>query len=55
MAFKDPKFIKLNQILEFFDSGHNILFSGDIDTSKFFRQFVNNFGVDFDNIVYINI
>jgi len=33
----DPKFLKLNQILEFYDSGRNILFAGDVDASKFFR------------------
>lgn len=46
----DPRFIKLNQILEFYDSGHNILFAADVDTSKFFRQLANNFGVEFDQI-----
>jgi len=46
----DPKIVKINQILEFYDSGHNILFAADIDASKFFRQLANNFGVEFDQI-----
>jgi len=36
--------------LEFFDSGRNILFAGDVDASKFFRSLANNFGVEFDKI-----
>jgi len=44
----DPKFLKSNQILDFFDSGHGILLAGDVDASKFFRQIANNFGVEFD-------
>jgi len=46
----DPKFLKQNQILEFFDSGRNVIFAGDVDTSKFFRLVANNFGVEFDKI-----
>jgi len=46
----DPKMLKQNQILEFYDSGHNILLAGDVDVSKFFRVMANNFGVDFDSV-----
>jgi oligosaccharyltransferase complex subunit beta len=44
----DPKLLKNEKILEFFDSGRNILIAGDIDTSKNFRSLVNQLGVDFD-------
>jgi len=46
----DSKFLKTQQVLEFYDSGHNILFAGDVDTSKLFRLFTNNFGVELDRI-----
>jgi hypothetical protein len=48
----DPRIIKSNYLLEFFDSGRNLLIAGDIDTSKVYRQLFNSFGVDIDVIVY---
>jgi len=44
----EPKIFKNERILEFFDSGRNVLIAGDIDTSKNFRALVNQLGVDFD-------
>jgi len=43
----DPKSLKMDKILDFYDSGHNIIIAGDVDTSKYFRSLVTNFGVDF--------
>lgn len=47
----DPKYLRSDKILEFFDSGNNIIIAADIDTSKHFRQLVNQLGVEFD--VYV--
>lgn len=47
-VYLDSKYIKYEKFLEFFDSGNNLLVAGDIDTSKYFRQFANQLGVEFD-------
>lgn len=47
-SIADSKYIKFEKFLEFFDSGNNLLVAGDIDTSKYFRQFANQLGVEFD-------
>jgi hypothetical protein len=41
--------------LKYFDEGHDIMIFGSKDAGNFLRKFVNEFGVDFDDYVYINI
>jgi len=44
----EPRLFKTDKILEFFDSGRNVLIAADVDTSKVFRQLINQFGVETD-------
>ena len=44
----EKKYLKNKQILEFFDEGGNILFVGDIDTSKAFRILSNKLGINME-------
>jgi len=44
----EPKNLKVDRILDFFDSGHNIIFAADVDISKTYRALANAIGVEFD-------
>lgn len=44
----EPKNLKVEKILDFFDSGHNIIFAADVDISKTYRNLANALGVEFD-------
>jgi len=46
----EKKYLKNNQILDFYDNGGNILFAGDIDTSKAFRVLANKLGIEMEKI-----
>ncbi len=47
----EKKYLKNSQIVDFFDNGGNVLFIGDIDTSKAFRILGNKMGIDMEPIV----
>jgi hypothetical protein len=47
----EPKNLKVEKILDFFDSGHNIVFAADVDVSKTYRALANAIGVEFDGFV----
>lgn len=47
----EKKYLKNSQILDFFDHGGNVLFIGDIDTSRAFRIFGNKMGINMEPIV----
>lgn len=45
----DGKGLTKKMLVDFYDAGHNVFMAGDIDSSKFFRQIYNEFGVEFDD------
>lgn len=51
--FLEPRVVKATSLLEFFDSGRNLLIAGDIDMTKPYRFLFNNLGVEVDEIVLI--
>jgi hypothetical protein len=51
--FSKKNDIKITSLLKFFDEGHDIMIFANKDVGTFLRKFVNEFGVDFDDYVYI--
>ena len=41
--------INIKNLLQFIDDGHDLMIFGSSDASKFMRELVNEFGVDFDD------
>lgn len=39
------------ELIEFLEANHNLLIFGDIDAKKPVCQLVNEFGVEFENVV----
>ena len=50
---KNP--ITNKDLVEFLQANHNIMIFGDSDSKKPIRTLVNEFGVEFENIVCSNI
>lgn len=47
--FSKKSDIKIASLLKFFDEGHDLMIFGDKDVGNFLRNFVTEFGVDFDD------
>ena len=44
--------INIQNLLKFIDDGHDLMIFGSSDASKFMRELVNEFGVDYDDYEY---
>ena len=44
--------IQGKDLIEFLEANHNLMIFGDVDAKKPVRSLVNEFGVEFENLVY---
>ena len=57
MLIKNLLFIDLRSpisnkdLIEFLEANHNVMIFGDVDVKKPIRALVNEFGVEFENVV----
>ena len=47
--------LRISNIIKFIDSGHDIMIFANSEVSNYMRKLANEFGVDFDDYVSINV